>query len=284
MKYEEYTILKKNGKTRKIVAPDEALKAYQRRQLKALEAIFYREINRCGLADLDVFHGFVHGRNVVTAAEKHIGFSYTVMMDISHFFDSVFANHINPIYTIPKELFHKEGYAAQGFPTSPMIANIAAVPVMANIVRRLDSAIKDYVITIYADDIAISSNNKDYTSIIQRIITEEFNRSGFEINPKKTRIRYAEYGFRRLLGVNVGDTSIRATRKTMRKIRAAKHQSDKGNITASRSFGGLTTWSKCVLPRQSRMDHVSKATKREFRTKYNYRPNAAISIKPEQDK
>ena len=49
-----------------------------------------------------------------------------------------------------------------------------------------------------------------------------------------------------ILGINVGNDHIRASRETMRKIRAADHQ---GNF---HSKGGLTTWSKNLVPKALR--------------------------------
>jgi hypothetical protein len=262
MHYKEYVIPKKGGKTRKIVAPDDELKAFQQGNLKRLENIFYTEVTKYKLQDQDIFHGFLHGKNCVTAAKKHIGFNYTVMMDIAHFFDSVFANHIDPKYQLDSKLFHHEGHAAQGFPSSPLVANIASVPVLAAIHERLFALFREkFAITIYADDVAISCNDELLSPTIQRIVTEEFNMSGFIINQKKTRVRYAKHGYRRILGINVGITDIRATRKTMRKIRAAKHQAKRGSVHAGRSAGGLVTWSKCIPPGGLRLDLKTKRNK-----------------------
>ncbi len=256
MDYKEYIIPKKSGKTRKIVAPDAELKQYQHGELPMLERTFYKELKLHSLEQEDIFHGFLHGKNCITAAIKHIGYTATIMMDISNFFDSVFANNIHCKYKLDAKLFHKDGHAAQGFPSSPLVANIASVPVMAEILQKIRSITSSKTaLTIYADDIAISVHDVATIPIIQRIVKRAFNSYGFEINEKKTRVKYADHGYRRILGINVGDDHVRATRKTMRKIRAAKHQAKKCQ-TAARSAGGLTTWSKCILPRKARTPKV----------------------------
>ena len=247
--YKEYIIPKKGGKVRKIVAPSPELKSFQRSYLSKLNKYFEQEIRRNNLKDANIFHGFVKHKNCVTAATQHIGFDLTIMMDIKHFFDSVQFNYIPRDYNLPSILFHQEGYAAQGFPSSPMIANIAIVPVMAEINKQLEELFgKDnFALTIYADDIAISINSSKYIEPIKITIEQAFRNNGYIINKQKTRVRYTVHGWRRILGVNVGQTEIRATRKTMRKIRAAKHQSTKSKKSA-RSLGGLTTWSRCPAP------------------------------------
>jgi len=252
MKYKEYIIPKKNGKIRKIVAPDNELKKFQKGYIKKLEAIFKIERAKYKLPK-SIIHGFIKQRNCVTAAKEHIGFEYTVMMDISNFFDSVHINHIPPEYKLDWKLFHKEGYAAQGFPSSPMVANIATVPVMSKINNELKQITSEFAITIYADDIFISANDDTLIPKIREIITTIFNAFGFNINENKTRIKFSKYGYRRILGVNVGTHKIRATRKTMKKLRAAKYQAiNKLNKKAHMSAGGLKTWSKCLLPKSMR--------------------------------
>lgn len=106
-----------------------------------------------------------------------------------------------------------------------------------------------YAFTVYADDIQISINRimpldrREENIIISKII-DFANLHNLKINKNKTRVRYAKYGFRRILGINVGEDCIRATRKTMKKIRAARHQN---NI---QSLGGLSAWAMNILPKQ----------------------------------
>lgn len=256
--YKEYVIPKKGGKVRKIVAPSPDLKKHQRGHLSALEHNFKQEEHIHLLSDADIFHGFIKGKNCVTAATKHIGYEVTLMMDIKHFFDSVQYNYLPRRYKLPQTLFHAEGYAAQGFPSSPMIANIAIVPVIATLYTALKTITKgDFALTVYADDIQVSVNDPKYLKAITRLVEAAFYKHGYIINKDKTRAKFAKHGYRRILGVNVGETSVRATRKTMRKLRAAKHQASKvgrvgDKVKAARSAGGLTTWSKCILPNKAR--------------------------------
>ena len=101
-----------------------------------------------------------------------------------------------------------------------------------------------FAFTIYADDIQISYNDKSLKKEIIQIIGDSFMRGGFQINRRKTRTRSSDCGFRKILGINVGDESIRGSRKTMRKIRAANHQ---GNY---HSKGGLQSWANCHKPKK----------------------------------
>jgi len=241
--YKDFTIAKKNGKTRKISEPSNTLKKWQKRKLKHLYN--YYELESIAMKVEDIAHGFLPNKNVVTAAEKHIGFKCTLMMDISNFFDTVTSDMI-PDEISDEFYFHKNGnYCAQGFVTSPILANIASIHIIKDIKDELNNIENlEFAFTIYADDIQVSLNDesKSMINLVKSIVTEKFTNKGFSINESKTRVKYAKYGYRRILGVNVGDKEVRATRKTMRKIRAARHQSNKS------SLGGLINWSNCNKP------------------------------------
>lgn len=241
MSYQEFKIPKKGGKLRKVVAPNKELLRYQRNILKKLNKYYLNQVEDTEIQN--IAHGFLKGRNVITAAEQHIGYKTTIMMDISEFFDTVYKRMLPQEFADIPQLFHKDGYCAQGFATSPLLANIASVDMLLrinNYLKRFD----DYVFTIYADDLQISVNIEDH-DILNSIIMEvskDIEASGFKVNAKKTRIKYSKFGWRRILGVNVGDTEVRATRKVMRKIRAARQQRN------GPSLGGLVNWSNCKRP------------------------------------
>ncbi len=251
--YKEYKIPKKSGGFRKITAPSAKLLKYQRSKLKELEEYFYNKVKRTPLAN--TVHGFLSNRNCVTGASIHIGYNATIMMDISNFFDTVHHTML-PIELYDPNLFHQQGYAAQGFATSPILANIALIPALGQIHELLDDLFTDFALTIYADDVQVSVNDDDRETLNEVInnIYAILEYNGFSANTKKTRIKYAKYGYRRILGINVGDDHIRATRTTMRKLRSARHNAQNQSLepterrTAGNSAGGLTTWSRCMYP------------------------------------
>lgn len=239
MTYKEYIIPKKNGKIRKIVAPDDELKAYLRGELPRLTKFYFQYARMFGVKDN--IHGFIPKKNCKTAAAIHKGFNLTIMMDIKEFFDSVTRAHLPKSLCTP-EMFHKDGYTAQGFPTSPILANIAITPIIAKIKFLLNKKyFNKFAITIYADDIQISLNSDVKTDIadVISIVSNEFQKKSFVINKTKTRVRYSSFGQRRILGINVGET-LQPTRATRRKMRAAKHQGNKS------SLGGHTSWANYI--------------------------------------
>lgn len=244
MHYQEFQIPKKGGKFRNVVAPNKPLLRFQRSKLRQLQAYYLKHTK--GTSVENVAHGFLKGRNVITAAKRHVGFKATIMMDISNFFDTVYKHMLPEKFSNVRQFFHKDGYAAQGFATSPLLANIASIDMIKTIDAFLTEKFDDkYAFTIYADDIQISVNTEDYNTLNGIIdnVGRLVEHAGFGVNTKKTRIKYAKFGWRRILGVNVGETEVRATRAIMRKIRAAGHQKN------GSSLGGLSNWASCKEPR-----------------------------------
>lgn len=258
--YDAFQIKKKNGTLRNICAPSRALLARQRTLLPGLNHQFEQHASRLGLQN--VFHGFVKDRNCVTAASLHVGYDTTIIMDISNFFDTVTPGHMPLSPQLVEDILFTKGAnptLAQGFATSPILANIALLEIVKNIKTSIEAFVtSNYVMTIYADDIQISVKDLDYDAldIIKLIVQQELEQNGFQIHPHKTRITHSKYGYRKILGVMVGDNHIKPSRKLKKKIRAARHQASLLNSStqphAAASLGGLVTASRLQLPRALR--------------------------------
>lgn len=244
--YRQFFIKKKNGRHRRICAPSPELLAFQRSELHSLAQLFStRSMFLFGPHDRDIFHGFLKDRNIVTCAEKHIGFDHTICLDISNCFDSITNTMLN--MDLDPRLFHQDGSLAQGFSTSPILANIYLTAPVSELLHTIRQAAPDVVVTVYADDLHISLNNASYQklNLIIKLAVIEFANHHLTINPRKTRIRHAKFGNRRILGIMVDDT-LKPSRKLKKKIRAARFQ---GN---GPSLGGLVTASRMLYPRALR--------------------------------
>ena len=253
MTYREFYITKKNGSKRRICAPDKELLAAQRAALPSLEQVFVlKSITLLGTTQ--IFHGFLKNHNCVTAASKHIGYAHTISLDISNCFDSIhldkIANSQGNIIAIHQGLFcHSDGTLAQGFATSPILANIYLIEPIAKIKRFLESMFQqNFALTVYADDIQINVNQTSYQTLnlITAYVASIMKTYNLTINPKKTRIHHAKHGNRRILGIQVGEHTIYPNRKLKKKIRAARHQNN------GPSLGGLVTASRLLLPKSLR--------------------------------
>jgi RNA-directed DNA polymerase len=137
-------------------------------------------------------HGFVIDRNTRTNALHHLNKRYLLKLDIKNFFESIKIESIeNAFISLGftkniscdlSKICSLDNKLVQGFPTSPILANIVC--------SEMDKEIKsfcnetDAIYTRYADDISITSNTA-YPPIkeIENII----NSYGFELNSYKSQ-------------------------------------------------------------------------------------------------
>lgn len=227
-------IPKGNGKVRVVYAPSEEEKAELRSLLPALVKIAKRRCN------LDVVHGFMPGRSPLTNALPHVGYQYTVNMDLKDFFDTVLITHV--MHLIPPKILAatmKYGAARQGLPTSPLVANIAAAQLDWDLITALP---EDVVYTRYADDLSFSFDDQALTKELPMLVTKLVTEHGFEVNKDKTKLQWAGAGRRIVTGIAVDHERAFPTREVRRKLRAARHQNNKG------SKAGLTEWCRLKLP------------------------------------
>ena len=251
MTYKEFYIVKKNKSFRRICAPDKELLQQQRIILQRLNIIFNEKITHL-FNSKKVFHGFVKGHSYITAAKLHVGYAHTICLDISNCFDSI-KYDLLPLDNLFKNqnkqyCAHSDGTLAQGFATSPMLANIYMIQPISEVYKMLTELFTDFALTVYADDIQISLPSTDYTTInaVVIFVTNIMKKYHLVINNKKTRVRHKKFGNRKILGIQVSDIALNPSRKLKKKIRAARFQK---NIS---SLGGLINASRFNLPKTMR--------------------------------
>ncbi|MGB9887874.1 MAG: reverse transcriptase family protein [Moorellales bacterium] len=254
------SIPKGDGRKRTIYVPSEA----ERQQLRELLPDLNLRVER---AAGEVIHGFVPGRSPVTNALQHVGRTYTVTMDLEDFFDHVTAEKLRG--KLPAEVLGRvlvDGAARQGLPTSPAVANIAAMDMDKAILRWIERTGKQIVYTRYADDLAFSFDDPELLNILPARIKQIVNGCGFRLNPAKVRVYYAGAGRRIICGVAVGEDGIYPTREAKRRLRAARHQ---GRDGAAR---GLEEWCKLKPPRpkEGRPERPSKRALSQYEALRQY--------------
>ena len=190
-------------------------------------------------------HAFLKHRNCVTNAEIHLGKQYVLSLDIRDFFDSITHDALVG-YVHPALLFWllEDGAPRQGLPTSPALSNIAMIEVDRRI-RSLCEELGDVSFSRYADDITVGFQDASLRNVLQKGIKAILASAGFRLNKHKTRLQNARNGSIHITGVAIDNQGVRPTRKTLRRIRAAKHQKNTAQVT------GLTEWALCKLPRPS---------------------------------
>lgn len=242
-------IHKGGGRWRTVYVPSKAEKA----RLSAIVPwLAGRERGAAATAGVaSVAHGFVIGRSPITCAVAHVGFSVTVSVDLASWFDTVTQSHLIEagVDLIMAERITVDGACRQGLPTSPSAANLVAVRMDREIVLRLDAMGVRYAYTRYADDLVVSGPDTLNVAFVVAHLTECAEAMGWCVAEQKTRVQWAAAGKRIVAGIAV-DAAIGPTRKTRRRLRAARQSND------LRKIRGLEEWAACKLPNAVR--HVRR--------------------------
>ena len=236
--YTAFNIPRRNGKLRKIEAPNPSLKRIQRLMHESLQKIYRppREV-----------HGFVPERSIVTNAASHLQKSYVLKLDLEDFFPSIERRRIigrlraQP-YAIGSEIAKLIGHLAtneqerlpQGSPSSPVVANIMARPLdvyLAQMCRKLGCRY-----TRYADDIVISTRKDSFPVEIARYpnafgtdevvvadeIVDVIQEYGFKLNQSKCRLR-SRKSRQMATGLILNGPKPTPTKRYIRNLRALVH-------------------------------------------------------------
>lgn len=207
--YNSFTIPKKNGGERVIHAPKQNLKFLQKKLADVLWECFLEVLEFKPKEKKPVLsHAFEKGKSIITNSQMHRNKKYILNIDLKNFFDSFNFGRVRGFFikdkdfavppeiaTVIAQIACYQGKLPQGAPSSPIITNL--------ITRILDYRIvkiaKKYRFTYsrYADDMTFSTNrelnsnklraSKELNNFLTEL-EEVIISSGFEINPKKTRL------------------------------------------------------------------------------------------------
>ena len=232
IRYKKFSIKKKNGGERIIMAPVPSLKLILRCFNLILNTVFSPHINATG---------FVPGKNIVDNAGIHSGKNYVYNIDLKDFFPSVEFRRVKAVLTIPPfnlpdkvafiiaNLCCEEGSLPQGAPTSPTLTNI----ICQRLDRKLTGLSKKYgcYYSRYADDITFSSYHNVFQSsegtselnhsLFIQDLHNIINEQNFIINPVKTRLQKAGYK-QEVTGLTVNQTP-NVQKRYVKNIRAMLH-------------------------------------------------------------
>ena len=229
--YRNFTIPKKSGGTREILAPDGFLKDVLSSLAFIISVIYDPPKN---------VMAFSRGRSIVDNAREHSGHNYVLNLDLKDFFTTINAldverglkrvgipqhvakviarictyPHVAPDHRVVNVL-------PQGSPTSPVLSNICA----ATLDQRLDGLARRFHLTYtrYADDMTFSSNHNVYhdNGYFMTELYKIINECGFIVNPMKTRLQ--KRGERQqVTGLNVGN-HVNVTRTFIKNLRVSIH-------------------------------------------------------------
>jgi RNA-directed DNA polymerase len=230
------------------------------------------------LGDTSHIHGFAPGRSPVTNAQAHVGHRYVLQMDLRDFFDHCTEEQLLAA-GLSEQLAQRccvDGAARQGLSSSPMAANIAALPLDRDI---LSACPPGTTYTRYADDLTLSSDELGMLVMLRGFVSILAARHGQEVNVKKTRIQSLDAGRVMITGVAVDAAGVHLPRKTRRKLRAAEHRAEQmrlaGDPAAAKQAQrarGLREWARLRTPAMLQLSlssvalrtHVREATRQAF--------------------
>lgn len=307
--YRTWTIPKRDGSARTITSPKRKLKAAQRWVLRNV-------LDR--LPVHGAAHGFLAGRSIVSNASLHAGADVVIKVDIKDFFPTVTWRRVRGVFRkaglseqvatvlallcteAPRELVDFRGRVRhvavgprslpQGAPTSPALTNILC----ARLDRRMSGLARTFGFrfTRYADDLTFSWHRPSAPSDefprapvagLLHGVREILRAEGFNIHPSKTRISRAG-GPQMVTGlvVNQCDGALaRVPRDTIRALRAAIHNREKGRVSKPgetlAQLKGLAAFVHMTDPVRGRafIDKINALERREGSTSTSTDPTPA---------
>ena len=239
--YDEFTIPKRRGGKRKILAPQPQLKALQRRILR-------RVLGR--LRAHPAAMGFERGRSIVTHARLHARAAVVVRMDVQDFFPSTAAARVREYFEVigwsaePAELLVKwcthNGQLPQGAATSPRLSNLVNYAIDARLAALAKKLGATY--SRYADDITFSFAEDSRAAIAAAIqVTKRVVADyGYKLHLKRKLSIRRRHQRQAVTGLVVND-GVRLPRETRRRLRAIRHRLAAGK-DATLTPGQLAGW------------------------------------------
>ena len=257
LKYSDFTIPKRSGGVRLISAPLGGLKILQRRLADLLQDCL-DEINDStnfvtpersfGYAN----HGFARKLSIRTNARNHRNRRYVFNIDLKDFFPSIHFGRVrgffihdrsfqlNPnVATVLAQTACYRNSLPQGSPCSPVLSNLIGNILDVHLSRLAKKNGCFY--TRYVDDITFSTSKSIFPPSIAVFnqsnkswlpgpeLLRLVSRSGFQINPKKTRMQY-NFSRQEVTGLVVNE-KVNIKCEYRRRVRAmAHHLFKKGTI------------------------------------------------------
>ncbi|MBN1935648.1 MAG: RNA-directed DNA polymerase [Anaerolineae bacterium] len=220
--YRPFSIPKKDGRARQILAPSPALKELQQRLLR--RHLVFLPVHPAATA-------FMPGASIVHNAQRHAGQAVVATADLADFFASTSADRVRDFFVrqgwrdqalsaLMRLCVYRNGLP-QGAPTSPILSNL----VNAGIDAALDDLAQrsGATYTRYGDDLCFSWPTEDVPAYFSAVVQRELLAAGYRMQPRKSwRIQRAAErpeitGL--VLGRNGRIEPSRRVRVQMRKLR-----------------------------------------------------------------
>jgi len=243
--YSAFSIPKRSGGSRRILAPNAELKLVQRR------------INRRVLGRLrahGAVTGFERGHSIVTNARLHAGQAVVVRIDIREFFGSTGAKRVEKYFRVIgwdreaagllMRLCTHDGALPQGAPTSPRLSNLVNYRMDARVQGLADKFGARY--SRYADDMTFSLAVEEPGAVCGLLgsvpaILHDF---GYRMHMKRKLHIRRRHQRQEVTGLVVND-GVNLPRQTRRWLRAVEDRARNGG-EASLSASQIDGWRSLV--------------------------------------
>jgi RNA-directed DNA polymerase len=226
--YREARIPKRRGGERRLLIPDDATKAMQRRILRRVLG---------GLRAHPSATGFERGKSIVDNALPHVGKLVVVKMDVVDFFPSTKSARVLRYFQwigwnreaaeILTRLTSWEDGLPQGAPTSPRLSNL--VNFYFDVQLASIAAKYGGVFTRYADDVTLSFDHEFGTRVrgaIQAVMAVG-RPYGYRFHVRR-KFHVARRHQRQIVTGLVVNDGVRLPREIRRRLRATRHRMSKG--------------------------------------------------------
>jgi hypothetical protein len=182
--YRPFTVTKRDGRPRRILAPTPALKRLQHRLLHN-----YLDTLPVHPAAL----GFRSGSSTVTNAGRHAGQALVITLDLADFFESTSADRVRAFFVkrgwrgellgaLMRLCVYRAGLP-QGAPTSPALSNLVNYELDETLTRLAGQAGARY--TRYGDDLTFSWPTENYPAYFEAAVRRAVLAAGYTVQPRK---------------------------------------------------------------------------------------------------
>lgn len=251
LSYQPFTVRKRGGGRRSIVAPSGRLKLLQRRLLRQYLAL--QPVH-------DAATAFRPGRSVATHAERHLGQAIVLTVDLADFFPSTAARRLrqwfreagwnDPALRILMRLCVYRGGLPQGAPTSPALSNLVNVELDARLSELASLHGARY--SRYCDDLAFSCGTVDEPPAFRRQVEDILGRAAYRIQPAKGwRLQHAEHR-PQITGIVLDGSRLRWSQRILGRFRRLKSSWFTCDATVSQQIQGYIGLRKMLRRKRRR--------------------------------
>jgi RNA-directed DNA polymerase len=184
----------------------------------------------------DYIYAFEKNKSIPLMAQMHVNKQVIISVDIKDFFHSIKQERLATIFDqlgigevaarTLSELCTYKAFVPQGALTSPKIANLVTAFSFGPPLKEYCDA-NGLTMTIYADDVTISSTNPALrVSEVLSFVTSTIREAGFRVNHEKTKVMWKS--MRQYVCGVVVNAKTNMIRKERNKLRAIVH-----NITCN---------------------------------------------------